>query len=264
MREATLHTSISYFRVRPRLLHRAFFNRTTVHHNALARADSNSNHYETLNLPSTATSSEIKKRFYALSKAHHPDRNPNDPHASSRFVKISEAYAILGSPPKRERYDRDLRISSRSAPGADTFTSGPAGGRPASGLSRRRTQFRGPPPSFYRQGGWDAQSTKRANANASASSTTSGVGGFGPAGPQMGRNDVPHFDRAAHFRAQEHRELWRRSRRRKSDDTEPEVDGGMTVNFAFVGGIIMLAVMIPGLFIGTPTRGRRDEVNKKA
>jgi len=81
----------------------------------------------------------------------------------------------------------------------------------------------------------------------------------------MGRNDdVPHFDRAGHFKAQEHRELWRRSRRRRGRDTEPEADrGGVSINFAFVGGIIVLAVVMPGLFIGTPTRGHRDEVNKR-
>ncbi|KAF1990980.1 hypothetical protein K402DRAFT_304517, partial [Aulographum hederae CBS 113979] len=38
----------------------------------------------------------------------HPDLNPTDPTASSRFVQISEAYHILGSPTKKASYDRDL------------------------------------------------------------------------------------------------------------------------------------------------------------
>jgi len=80
----------------------------------------------------------------------------------------------------------------------------------------------------------------------------------------MGRDDdVPHFDRVGHFKTQEYQELRRRSRRRKGDNVEPETDRGMFVNFVFVGGIIMLAVMIPGLFIGSPTKSHKDEINKR-
>ena len=46
------------------------------------------NHYETLGLDHTASAGAIKKQFYNLSKTHHPDLNPNDPTAHTRFVAI--------------------------------------------------------------------------------------------------------------------------------------------------------------------------------
>ncbi|KAA8910404.1 DnaJ domain-containing protein [Sphaerosporella brunnea] len=100
--------------------------------------DADSNHYETLNINESATKTEIKKRFYELSKAHHPDRNRNDPHAAKRFIKISAAYSILGNPKLREKYDRELARARGPRSSLHNAYSNPVGGRPASGLSRRR------------------------------------------------------------------------------------------------------------------------------
>lgn len=73
----------------------------------------------------------------------------------------------------------------------------------------------------------------------------------------MGRSDdVPHFNRTGHFRTQEYQELRRQSRRRRGDNFEPRLNEGMFINFAFVGGIIMLAVVIPSLLVGIPARGQ--------
>src|ERR1051325_1551533 len=69
-----------------RSLRSALFHTTTPR-----RSDSLPNHYEILQLSPTASSAEIKRQFYTLSKKHHPDRNPDDPTASTRFVAISEA-----------------------------------------------------------------------------------------------------------------------------------------------------------------------------
>lgn len=130
-------------------------------------------HYATLELQPSANAKEIKKQFYALSKKYHPDVN-HDPSASERFVKISEAYHVLGVAEKRTSYDRDFHRASghhdrHSRSGSYSSRSGgPAGGRPASGLSKRRSQFRGPPPSFYQQGGYGNQQAKRARAQAEA------------------------------------------------------------------------------------------------
>ncbi|KAK2003313.1 DnaJ-domain-containing protein, partial [Colletotrichum falcatum] len=104
------------------------------------------NHYETLKVAHDASPSDIKKSFYALSKTHHPDHNRDDPNASRKFHAIAEAYSVLGTPAKRAAYDRSLPTSSGPASshgrrGSYHSTSGPAGGRPASGLSRRRTTF---------------------------------------------------------------------------------------------------------------------------
>ncbi|MDI1487251.1 MAG: hypothetical protein OHK93_006520 [Ramalina farinacea] len=189
-------------------------------------------------------------QFYSLSKTHHPDHNPNDPQASERFVKISEAYATLGNSEKRLHYDRDiLRTLSNpihQAPrGSHSSASTPYGARPASGLSRRRTQFKGPPPSFYRSGGWGAHTARRKSeadkaSQAEASSYAPG-GGFGPGQGQAGmNNDVPHFDQDGHYRTQVSQEQrWKRRRRTEDDYSTDQADA--VVRFLIVGAIVSLA-----------------------
>lgn len=206
------------------------------------------------------------RQFYSLSKTHHPDHNRNDPQASSRFVKIAEAYAVLGNPQKRERYDRDIqRISGASSAGvrhaSHTSSSTPFGSRPPSGLSRRRTQFRGPPPSFYRSGGWGSQGDKRqaqaeaaasASSDAAAGSASAGSrmgGGFGSGGAEGGwSKDVPHFDRQGHFRTQEQQDLRRKRRMEEQTTYDYAGSGSMLINFILVGTAVSLACFMPTLF----------------
>lgn len=61
-------------------------------------------YYEILEIPKTASETEIKKAYRALSLKYHPDRNKS-PDAQSTFQKISEAYETLGDPNKRKQYD---------------------------------------------------------------------------------------------------------------------------------------------------------------
>jgi len=66
------------------------------------------NHYDALGVNSNASAKEIKTAFYNLSKKHHPDVNPDDTNAATKFTKISNAYDILGDPVKRRDYDDEL------------------------------------------------------------------------------------------------------------------------------------------------------------
>ena len=52
-------------------------------------------YYSTLGLNNKATDEEVKKAYRKLSKKYHPDLNPNNKDAESKFKDISEAYAIL-------------------------------------------------------------------------------------------------------------------------------------------------------------------------
>ena len=63
-------------------------------------------YYKVLGLEKTASADDIKKAYRKLALKHHPDRNPeNKKTAEEKFKKISEAYAVLSDPEKRQQYD---------------------------------------------------------------------------------------------------------------------------------------------------------------
>src|SRR5882757_9861722 len=62
-------------------------------------------YYSTLGVAKTSTEKEIKQAFRKLARKHHPDVNPGDKSAESRFKEMNEAYEVLGDPAKRKKYD---------------------------------------------------------------------------------------------------------------------------------------------------------------
>jgi curved DNA-binding protein len=62
-------------------------------------------YYQTLGLAKTASGKEIKQAYRKLARKFHPDVNPGDKAAESRFKEINEAYEVLGDPEKRKKYD---------------------------------------------------------------------------------------------------------------------------------------------------------------
>lgn len=73
-------------------------------------------HYETLQVSRDAEPEVIDKAYKALSMKYHPDRARPDERsrATRRMQRINEAYAVLGDPARRCRYDKVLP----SRPGA--------------------------------------------------------------------------------------------------------------------------------------------------
>jgi len=77
-------------------------------------------YYKTLGVDKKASAEEIKKSYRKLARKYHPDRNPDDKQAESRFKEISQAYDVLGDPEKRKQYD--------SGTGPFATGAGPGGG----------------------------------------------------------------------------------------------------------------------------------------
>lgn len=67
--------------------------------------DPKKNYYEVLGVSENAPSDEIRKAFRRLAKKYHPDVNPGDKAAETRFKEINEANEVLGDEKKRAEYD---------------------------------------------------------------------------------------------------------------------------------------------------------------
>jgi molecular chaperone DnaJ len=62
--------------------------------------------YDILGVTKSATAEEIKKAYRKLAIKYHPDKNPDDKSAEDKFKEAAEAYEVLSSPEKKQRYDQ--------------------------------------------------------------------------------------------------------------------------------------------------------------
>jgi molecular chaperone DnaJ len=75
--------------------------------------------YILLGLQREATTAEIKRAYRRLARRFHPDINPGDREAATRFRQIADAYETLIDPDRRRRYDSGK--SAQTVEDASTF-----------------------------------------------------------------------------------------------------------------------------------------------
>ena len=120
-------------------------------------------YYDILGVPPKADAGEIKKAYRLLALKWHPDRNPGDPWAIDRFLRLGEAYQVLIDPARRAAYDwlrsqemppQGVRSQSRRQPskGAGAASPGPTSRRVRRPTSVGRQPSRGKSRSRKRKG----------------------------------------------------------------------------------------------------------------
>lgn len=62
--------------------------------------------YEVLGVSRDASDDAIKKAYRKLARDYHPDRNPGDKQAETKFKEVQDAYDVLGDAKKRAQFDR--------------------------------------------------------------------------------------------------------------------------------------------------------------
>src|SRR6187551_2725888 len=107
-------------------------------------------YYSTLGVAKTGTEKEIKAAYRKLARKWHPDVNPGDKAAESKFKEMNEAYEVLGDPDKRRKYDelganwREYERAAAAGQGAGPQAGGwnvhYGGGQPGGGGFRTMTE----------------------------------------------------------------------------------------------------------------------------
>lgn len=63
-------------------------------------------YYKILGIDKNASKDDIKKAYRKMAMKYHPDKNPNDKEAESKFKEAAEAYEVLSEDSKKSNYDR--------------------------------------------------------------------------------------------------------------------------------------------------------------
>lgn len=100
--------------------------------------------YTTLGVARNASEKDIKSAYRKLAKELHPDRNKDNPQASERFSKVTNAYDLLSDKDKRAQFDRG-EIDADGNPANPFAGMGGGGGFSPSGGQRgyRAEDFQG-------------------------------------------------------------------------------------------------------------------------
>ncbi|HET7737352.1 MAG TPA: J domain-containing protein [Tepidiformaceae bacterium] len=92
--------------------------------------------YKILGVDRTASDKEIRSAYRKLARKFHPDVNPNDASAETRFKEVNNAFEVLSDPDKRKKYDKygerweyadQIEEAQRQQSAGNWFRNGPHG-----------------------------------------------------------------------------------------------------------------------------------------
>lgn len=63
-------------------------------------------YYKILGVEKNASENDIKKAYRKMARKYHPDLNPNDKEAETKFKQLNEANEVLSNPENRKKYDQ--------------------------------------------------------------------------------------------------------------------------------------------------------------
>src|SRR5947199_9924046 len=97
-------------------------------------------YYEVLGVPPSASEKDITRAYRKLAKQYHPDANPGNKEAEEKFKAVAAAYDVLGDAAKRKEYD-EVRQMVASGVGPFSGGGGPGGFGPSGAEGFRTFQF---------------------------------------------------------------------------------------------------------------------------
>ena len=72
--------------------------------------------FDALGVTQNASEQEIKRAYRKLAMKYHPDKNKGNKEAEKKFIEISDAYAILTDPDKRNKFSQDASSVDEQRP----------------------------------------------------------------------------------------------------------------------------------------------------